>query len=106
MLDLRGSILEPRYSKPEARSLKLEMNAGSAIPPEAGHETQNMSPKPQTSNLSPPPKVVDEHIFLYLTRTMENDIKFGTDGWRARIADDYTFDNVRRCTQGFAEYLK
>jgi phosphomannomutase len=31
-------------------------------------------------------------------------IKFGTDGWRARIAEDYTFDNVRRCAQGFARY--
>ena len=34
------------------------------------------------------------------------DIKFGTDGWRGRIAEDYTFDNVRRVTQGFATYLK
>jgi phosphomannomutase len=33
-------------------------------------------------------------------------IKFGTDGWRGKIAEDYTFDNVRRCTQGFADYLK
>jgi alpha-D-glucose phosphate-specific phosphoglucomutase len=33
------------------------------------------------------------------------DIKFGTDGWRGRIAEDYTFDNVRRCAQGFADYL-
>lgn len=33
-------------------------------------------------------------------------IQFGTDGWRGRIAEDYTFDNVRRCTQGFASYLK
>jgi len=32
-------------------------------------------------------------------------IRFGTDGWRGRIAEDYTFDNVRRCTQGFAAYL-
>jgi alpha-D-glucose phosphate-specific phosphoglucomutase len=32
-------------------------------------------------------------------------IKFGTDGWRAQIAEDYTFDNVRRCAQGFAHYL-
>jgi len=32
-------------------------------------------------------------------------IKFGTDGWRGRIAEDYTFDNVRRCAQGFAAYL-
>ncbi len=33
------------------------------------------------------------------------DIKFGTDGWRGRIAEDYTFDSVRRCAQGFADYL-
>jgi alpha-D-glucose phosphate-specific phosphoglucomutase len=35
-----------------------------------------------------------------------NDIIFGTDGWRGRIGEDYTFDNVRRCTQGFADYLR
>ncbi|MDW8395582.1 MAG: phosphoglucomutase/phosphomannomutase family protein [Anaerolineae bacterium] len=34
-----------------------------------------------------------------------SDIKFGTDGWRGRIADDYTFENVRRCAQGFATYI-
>ena len=33
-------------------------------------------------------------------------IKFGTDGWRAGIAEEYTFDNVRRITQGVAEYLQ
>lgn len=32
-------------------------------------------------------------------------IIFGTDGWRGVIAEDYTFDNVRRCAQGFASYL-
>ena len=32
-------------------------------------------------------------------------IKFGTDGWRGMIAEDYTFDNVRRATQGFASFL-
>jgi len=32
-------------------------------------------------------------------------IKFGTDGWRGEIANDYTFGNVRRCAQGFALYL-
>ncbi|GAB4452193.1 MAG: phosphoglucomutase/phosphomannomutase family protein [Anaerolineales bacterium] len=32
-------------------------------------------------------------------------IKFGTDGWRGVIAEDYTFDNVRRAAQGFAAYL-
>ena len=32
-------------------------------------------------------------------------IKFGTDGWRGRVAEDYTFSSVRRCTQGFATYI-
>jgi len=33
-------------------------------------------------------------------------IKFGTDGWRGVIAEDYTFDNVRRAAQGYATYMK
>ena len=33
-------------------------------------------------------------------------IKFGTDGWRGIIADDFTFANVRLCTQAVASYLK
>ena len=32
-------------------------------------------------------------------------IGFGTDGWRGVIAEDYTFNNVRRAAQGFAAYL-
>jgi phosphomannomutase len=32
-------------------------------------------------------------------------IVFGTDGWRARIADEFTFDAVRRCADGVAEYV-
>ena len=36
---------------------------------------------------------------------MHSKIIFGTDGWRGSIAEDYTFENVRRCTQGFANYL-
>jgi alpha-D-glucose phosphate-specific phosphoglucomutase len=33
-------------------------------------------------------------------------IKFGTDGWRGIIAQDFTFDNVRACAQAVADYLK
>jgi phosphomannomutase len=33
-------------------------------------------------------------------------IRFGTDGWRAIIAEDYTFDNVRACAEGVARFLK
>jgi phosphomannomutase len=32
-------------------------------------------------------------------------IVFGTDGWRARVADEFTFDNVRRCADGVARYV-
>ncbi|HUR16664.1 MAG TPA: phosphoglucomutase/phosphomannomutase family protein [Candidatus Limnocylindrales bacterium] len=33
-------------------------------------------------------------------------IVFGTDGWRARIGEDYTYENVRRCAQGVAEWAR
>ena len=33
-------------------------------------------------------------------------IKFGTDGWRAAIAEEYTFHNVRRCARAVADYLQ
>jgi alpha-D-glucose phosphate-specific phosphoglucomutase len=32
-------------------------------------------------------------------------IKFGTDGWRGLIADDFTFDNVRRVAGAIAAYV-
>jgi phosphomannomutase len=32
-------------------------------------------------------------------------IVFGTDGWRARIGEDYTYENVRRCAEGVAQYV-
>ena len=31
-------------------------------------------------------------------------LRFGTDGWRAIIAEEFTFDNVRICAQGVAKY--
>ncbi len=33
-------------------------------------------------------------------------IVFGTDGWRARIAEDYTFDAVRVCAQSVAQWVQ
>src|SRR5437763_2706994 len=33
------------------------------------------------------------------------DIKFGTDGWRGIIADDFTFDNVRRVAGAISSYV-
>ena len=37
---------------------------------------------------------------------MATDIRFGTDGWRALIAEDFTFENVARCAQGLSLHLK
>ena len=37
---------------------------------------------------------------------MPTTIQFGTDGWRAVIAETYTFDNVRLATQACAEHFK
>lgn len=41
-----------------------------------------------------------------MTQQKPVSIRFGTDGWRAVIADEYTYDNVRACAQGVASYLK
>ena len=35
---------------------------------------------------------------------MKTEIRFGTDGWRAKIADEFTFDNVRKVAQAIADY--
>ncbi len=35
-----------------------------------------------------------------------SDIRFGTDGWRGVIADDFTFGNLRRASRAAASYFK
>ena len=32
-------------------------------------------------------------------------VKFGTDGWRAVIGEDYTFENIRLVAQATADYF-
>lgn len=34
-----------------------------------------------------------------------SDIKFGTDGWRGVIAEDFTYKNIKRAAQAIADYL-
>src|SRR5579872_4369345 len=36
---------------------------------------------------------------------MTQEIRFGTDGWRGIIADDFTFENVRRVAGAIASYV-
>jgi alpha-D-glucose phosphate-specific phosphoglucomutase len=37
---------------------------------------------------------------------MAAEIHFGTDGWRAVVGDDFTYENVRAVAQGVATFLK
>jgi phosphomannomutase len=42
---------------------------------------------------------------VFSTEFMPQEIKFGTDGWRGIIADDFTFDNVRCVAGAIASYV-
>src|SRR3954468_7883184 len=52
-------------------------------------------------------KTADVNLQLPTTddRRPMTSIKFGTDGWRAVIADDFTFENVRRVAGAIASYV-
>lgn len=36
----------------------------------------------------------------------ENPVQFGTDGWRALLADTFTFENVQACVQATADHFR
>ncbi len=36
----------------------------------------------------------------------KDELQFGTDGWRDIIADRFTFDNLARAAQGYADHMK
>src|SRR6201995_5989781 len=38
-------------------------------------------------------------------RDMATEIKFGTSGWRAIVAEDFTLANIRRAVTGIASYV-
>lgn len=40
-----------------------------------------------------------------MMRGMDNPVQFGTDGWRAIIAETFTFENVRACSQAIADHF-
>ena len=41
-----------------------------------------------------------------MTAEKNTEIKFGTSGWRAIMAEEFTFDNVRLVSKAIAGYLK
>lgn len=42
---------------------------------------------------------------VFVAQEIMTEIKFGTDGWRGVIADDFTFENVRRVSGAIASYV-
>lgn len=46
------------------------------------------------------------HTYIHNLFRMATPIKFGTDGWRAIIADEYTVDNVKRVAEATALFMK
>ncbi|MBX6378319.1 MAG: phosphoglucomutase/phosphomannomutase family protein [Clostridia bacterium] len=40
-----------------------------------------------------------------MAEAVHTPIRFGTDGWRGVIADDFTFENVRHVAQAYADYV-
>ena len=44
--------------------------------------------------------------YYFCAKEKSMQIKFGTDGWRAIIAKDYTIDNLRRVAEATAIYMK
>jgi phosphomannomutase len=63
----------------------------------AGQLEMTESPEDRTTDSTMP--TTDDQ------RQTTSPIKFGTDGWRAVIADDYTFANVRRVAGAIASYV-
>jgi phosphomannomutase len=47
-----------------------------------------------------------DYICQRKTKNLAKKIKFGTDGWRAIIAEDFTVENVARVSQATGEWLK
>ena len=50
-------------------------------------------------------QLLDANCHLYKV-PMATQIKFGTSGWRAVMAEEFTFSNVRRAVKGIARYVK
>jgi len=51
------------------------------------------------------PQAATRRLHLRLYSSAVNTIRFGTDGWRGVIADDFTFDNVRKVSLAIARYV-
>jgi alpha-D-glucose phosphate-specific phosphoglucomutase len=46
------------------------------------------------------------HACDFMEVLLATQIKFGTSGWRAVVAEDFTFANVRRAVTGIARYVR
>jgi phosphomannomutase len=82
----------PCWELMPARGLAVTRAAGTGVPVYACVPMEE-----QTSAFCPLAEST-----AYNAAAMSDEIQFGTDGWRAVIADGYTFANVRRVTEAIA----
>src|SRR5258706_6449020 len=60
-----------------------------------------------SKQVSCPSYKIRRYIFpsKHTSLTMATQIKFGTSGWRAVVAEEFTFENVRRAVHGISRYV-
>src|SRR5258706_11119966 len=60
-----------------------------------------------SKQVSCPSYKIRRYIFpsKHTRQAMATQIKFGTSGWRAVVAEEFTFENVRRAVHGIARYV-
>src|SRR5882724_3878505 len=60
-----------------------------------------------SEQVSCPSYKIRRHIFhsKHTRQAVATQIKFGTSGWRAVVAEEFTFENVRRAVHGIARYV-
>ena len=113
----RGGVVEAGEAVDAGtEDLVVERGKGGLVVRERGrydgrprpHRPPARSPRRTTARAGPP-RPVRSSGGPYVTNQAEaptpTSIVFGTDGWRARVADEFTFENVRRCADGVARYV-
>lgn len=92
---------------PDRPQPMTKMGASTAMRLGGYHRIHVSETQPQDPSAQTPGTPVSPALGTPATPpTVMPPIVFGTDGWRARIGDDYTYENVRRCAQGVAEWVR
>jgi phosphomannomutase len=96
--------------RPRQTAFTLPSHAYNPPPFPFRAKNPNLAPVPSRSSRSPTrwrePAASGPRLTHPTPSLMPHPIRFGTDGWRAVIADGYTFDNVERVARATAQWLR